>query len=50
MAAARRPPSSDQGKVQFFRPTATARSSRCQSAFDWGSDSFLMKFAGDCGS
>jgi len=22
----------------------------CQSALDWGSDSFLMKFAGDCGS
>lgn len=26
MTAARRPPSSDPAKVQFFRPTATARS------------------------
>src|SRR5215475_13340676 len=34
MAAARRPPSSDPAKVQFFRPTATARSSRSAALFD----------------
>src|SRR6202012_1764869 len=34
MAAARRPPSSDPAKVQFFLPMATARSSRSAALFD----------------
>ena len=34
MAAARRPPSSEPAKVQFFLPTTTARSSRSAALFD----------------